>query len=311
MRSTFGSGAGSNVWYSERAKTYVTRCSYTPSSKRPAPARPSALMTPALRRGCLPYYGLVRATTRYGNSRGARELAWSVETRRVLFRHCRGGRVYGHTTAPMHGMSSPLPPTSAAPRSASPLPPLLSYSVPLFPLHPSSRLLSLEKHPTFCPSLTPPPPLSDPLPPPPPFFFLRHRLACLLVGGHARHILPPLSHPQLLVAYGKSLFSGMIICFFLFIRFFFFFRNPLLLRTLRNESVNQDPVARHSIYVAQQNSLQSTLHRATKYTQKVRSCRPDSSVRQRKIADKKSVSIGATVYVRVFVLSFLLFVVVF
>ena len=33
--------------------------------------------------------------------------AWSVETRRAQFRHCRDVRVYGHTTTAMHDMSAP------------------------------------------------------------------------------------------------------------------------------------------------------------------------------------------------------------
>ena len=33
--------------------------------------------------------------------------AWSVKPRRAPSRHCRDARVYGHTTTPIYGMSTP------------------------------------------------------------------------------------------------------------------------------------------------------------------------------------------------------------
>ena len=40
--------------------------------------------------------------------------AWSVKTRRAPSRHCRDGRVYGHTTAAMHDMCTSPPPRDTA-----------------------------------------------------------------------------------------------------------------------------------------------------------------------------------------------------
>ena len=37
--------------------------------------------------------------------------SWSAKTRRALSRHCRDGRVYGHTTTAMHCMSTPPHPS--------------------------------------------------------------------------------------------------------------------------------------------------------------------------------------------------------
>ena len=49
--------------------------------------------------------------TPHGASRLVQAMsAWLVETRRVLSRHSRRARVYGHTTTAMHKLSNPPPP---------------------------------------------------------------------------------------------------------------------------------------------------------------------------------------------------------
>ena len=55
----------------------------------------------------------MRLAQRLTALRASRKLVstWSVKTRRALSRHCRGAKVYGHTTTAVHGMGTP--PSSA------------------------------------------------------------------------------------------------------------------------------------------------------------------------------------------------------
>ena len=54
-----------------------------------------------------------------GDSRLAQPMsAWSVKTRRAPSRHCRGARVYGHTTTTMHDNEYTPPPSPSSPAAA-------------------------------------------------------------------------------------------------------------------------------------------------------------------------------------------------
>ena len=61
------------------------------------------------------------ATTSQGAKPGTDQemSACSVKTRRALFRHCRDGRVYGHTTTTMHDNESPPPAPPSRPQTES------------------------------------------------------------------------------------------------------------------------------------------------------------------------------------------------
>ena len=91
-------------------------------------------------------------------------------------------------------------------------------------------------------------------------------------------------------------------CFFCCLFLCFMFLSLLLLRTPRRHKPSSDS---HSIYVpqAQQNNLQSALHRTAKYIQQQQYVRVDQSVTTQGSRHEQVLS-RATMYVRVFYVSF-------